>query len=579
MQNEVLEGYRLSPQQRRLWLLSKHDWNAPYQTKCAIAITGPVEIDHLKQAMQNVIGSHEILRTTYQCFHGMAIPVQVIQESDCVSWREDDLSGLGESELLIERFFHMPAQPFDLIRGPLLQLHLLKRAVDDYVMIVRLPALCADAMSMRNLVREISRNYATAVSAKGPIRDVAQYADLAEWQNELIEAEETLAGKDYWGRQDFLHSFMPRLAFESFSTNGADFEPRLEELEVALPLTAQVETLAQSIGTSPQQILLACWYILLWRHTGQSHIEVGAAFDGRRAEEIEGALGLFAKYLPITCHLSGELQFNELIKKIEELTVDVRGWQEYFSWERFIEPTANEPRAPFFPFCFESATSLASCMTSGVSFTILKQYACIDRFKIKLAFTWRPDRLVVEFHYDSALFRPADVRCLLEQFKTLLDGVSNNPTAKIGELQLLAFEGRHESFLECNSAKTEWPRDTFIHELFSEQVACTPESVAVVCKQKRLTYRELDERAVKLAQYLRGLGIGPETIVGLALERSIDLVIGLMAVLKAGGAYLPLDPSYPQARLSSMLEDAGITVLLTETRLLSSLPPVDQIRI
>src|ERR1041385_4094010 len=295
MQQNVLEGYRLSPQQRHLWMLLQLGWSVAYQTKCVVGIKGPLDKRRLKAALENVIARHEILRTTFQSLPGMTIPMQVIRETADLSWREDDLGATPDE------------QPFDFEEGPLLRIRLIKQANDDYVMTAHLPAICADATGLRNLVSEISSSYAALVRDNG----IPQYADLAQWQNDLIESEETRAGRDYWRQRNLVQPPPLQLAFERASASAAAFEPRIEELVLD---SAWIESCAQSLGTSLEQILLACWQILLWRHTGQADIEAGMAFDGRRACELEGSLGLFAKYLPVTCHLEEGLKFSQLVK-------------------------------------------------------------------------------------------------------------------------------------------------------------------------------------------------------------------------------------------------------------------------
>jgi amino acid adenylation domain-containing protein len=577
MQEEALQGYRLSPQQRHLWMALRDGRNESYQTKCAVMIKGRLDSRLLKTAVRNVMARHEILRTTFRCLPGMTIPVQVIRESGEISWQENDLSGMDEQAALIEGLFRATSPSFDLEQGPLLYCHLIRRSKDDHVMIVRLPAICADSVSLRTLIGELSRAYAAAACGEELGGEVAQYADLAEWQNELMEAEETRSGRGYWRGRNLSGPSTRQLSLEKNSTPEAAFEPLVEEQELTSSLSARIESFARSAGTSPERILLACWHILLWRHTGQSEIEVGTLFSGRRLVEIEGALGMFAKYLPVTCRLEDELQFDELVKRIDESLLAVRDRQEYFSWEHLVEP-ASEAEAPYFPFCFDGEAALALFSAADLTFTIFKQQVCIDRFKIKLSSARMPDGLVVEFHYDSALFRPADVRRMIGHFQTLLENVIAGAAAKVGMLDLAPDVERRQLIFDCNSTETAWPRDTFVHELFSDQVKRTPESVAVISEEEQVTYRELNERANRLAHYLRDSGVGPEILVGLCLERTPDLFVSLLAVLKAGGAYLPLDPSDPQSRLAYMLEDAAITVVLTQNHLRSRLPSVEPVQ-
>jgi len=576
MHEEVLEGYRLSPQQRHLWALLRHGWNESYQTKCAVVIKGHLESEYLRTAAQGVVARHEILRTAFRCLPKTDMPVQVIRETGDICWREDDLSRLDDQESLIEELLYAPSHPFDFERGPFLHIHLIERAKDDYLMIVHLPAICADSIGLRNLIGELSRGYEAAIYGEELNGGIEQYADLAEWQNELIEAEETRAGRRYWRNRNHLAVPGPQLAFEGVPESEWAFEPRVDEMAIQPPLIAQIESFAWNSGRSLDQFLLACWHILLWRYTGQSEIEVGTAFDGRRAEEIEGALGLFAKYLPITCRLEEWLRFNELVDRIDKLLPALRVRQEYFSWEQFAEPSAYSLRPHFFPFCFEPETAPAHFLAGDLSFTIFKQYSCIDRFKIKLSLGKRSSGLAIEFHYNSRIFRSADIRSLMGHFQALLENAIANPEAKIGELEMIGGPERRRLLVEYNSTGVEWPQDKFVHELFLEQANRTPDAIAAIHEDGQLSYRELNERAAGLAHHLRGVGVGPEVLVGLFMERSLDLVVSLLGVLKAGGAYLPLDPSYPQARLSFMLEDAAIKLLLSQTHLRSRAPGVEQ---
>jgi amino acid adenylation domain-containing protein len=553
-------------------MLLRHGRNDPYQAKCAVSIKGCFEKRLLKAAARNVITRHEILRTTFQRLPGMTIPMQVIEETADIFWREDDMRGFDGQDSLIEAFFHEASHPFDIEQGPLLHLHLLERAKEDHVLILRVPAICADSVSLRNLVGELSRSYAAVVRGDTLNGEAAQYADLAEWQNELMESEETRAGREYWRKRILPRQPLPQLAFEGGQAIDAVFEPRLDELVIAPPLTARIESFARSQETSPGHVLLACWQILLWRHTGISEVEVGAIFGGRRAEEIEGALGLFAKYLPVTSHLEEGLQFRELLEQLDRSLRMAQDWQEYFSPEQIAGIPANAPWASYFPFCFEPEPEPASFLADGTTFTIIKQYACIDCFKIKLSYARRADGLVMGFHYNSELFRPSDIRSLIGNFHALLENVVTNAFAQIGALEMLTEAERRQLLIEYNSTKVEWPRRKFAHDLISEQARRSPEAVAAIHEGEWLTYYALNDRATRLANYLRVLGVGPEVVVGLCMERSLDLVVGLLAILKAGGAYLPLDPSYPQLRLAFMLEDAGVKALLTQTHLRSRLP-------
>jgi len=265
MKEEVLKGYRLAPQQRRVWALMRREWNGSYQNRyearCEVRIKGRLESRHLRTAAQQAVARHEILRTSFQCLPGMTIPMQVIEERGCIWWEEDDLSGREDQAALVEEYFDEAADSYDLERGPFLRLHLIKLGAEEHLLMVKLPAMCGDAVSMRNLARDLSQGYEAAACGKGLDEEAAQYADLAEWQNELIEAEETRIGREYWRNRN-LECRSPQLAFEGMAERDGAFEPRLDELRIV-----RIESLARGAERSVVEILLACWQILLWRQT------------------------------------------------------------------------------------------------------------------------------------------------------------------------------------------------------------------------------------------------------------------------------------------------------------------------
>ncbi|NEQ20420.1 MAG: amino acid adenylation domain-containing protein [Microcoleus sp. SIO2G3] len=311
---------------------------------------------------------------------------------------------------------------------------------------------------------------------------------------------------------------------------------------------------------------MACWQIILWRLTGQQTVIVGQNFEGRKYEELEQALGLFAKYLPLSCQLEKEYRFSEIIGQVDKASQEVYKWQEYFDWEKTVDLNKN---SEFFPFSFEFLQHPETYYTNDVLFSIVRQYVCSDRFKVKLSCIRRDDALVLEFHYDSALFDAAAIQNLASQFQTLLESAIAHPEAAIGTLAILQPRDRQQLLVEFNQTQADYPQDKCIHQLFEQQAESTPDRIAVVFEDQQLTYAELNARANKLAHYLQRLGVGSEIIVGLCVERSVDLIVGLLGILKAGGAYLPLDPALPQEGLAFRLQDAEVSLVISHSSLVS----------
>lgn len=568
MQNQI-QGFELSPQQKRLWLLQQDSQS--YCAQCAILIEGNLKVEVLKAALQKVVNRNEILRTTFHRPRGIKIPIQVIQNDSIVSLHKHKLGNEISQNQEIETHLQETKNRYLQIReNQLLQIKLASFSPQKYVLIISLPALCADRATLKNIVREISQCYAACLQGEELDDEPLQYADLAEWQNELLEAEDTEAGRKYWRQQDISAIETLNLLGENRSAEKK-FEPRSLTLPIQPEVAEKIAAIAQKYKTSASVFLLACWQILLWRLTGQSDLIVGIACDGRNEEELIEALGLFAKYLPLPCHLEKDYPFSEVLAQVNKSTGDIFEWQESFTWELIVE--TNEPgiELPFFPFCYEFEEVLTKYSVADICFSIVKQYACIDRFKVKLSCVRREDSLSTEFHYDAHLFGADDIQRLAEQFHTLLASVINHPEAAISELEILSPTERQQLLVEFNNTKTDYPTGKCIHQLFEATVERTPDAVAVVFKQQ-LTYAELNAKANQLAHHLQQLGVGPEVLVGICVERSLEMVIGLLGILKAGGAYVPIDPTYPSERKAFILKDTQTALLLTQQHLAATLP-------
>jgi amino acid adenylation domain-containing protein len=576
-QQEVIEGFRLSPQQKYLWLLQQEDPGQPYCTQCTVLIEGNLDTKILATALRNVFARHEILRTTFICLPGMSIPVQVISDGSIPSIERHDLSGWGarEQEARIEALFREASRvPFDFEKGPLSRLSIVTLSPDKSMLLVTLSSLCADAASLETLVRELGRAYSASVRCEELSDEPMQYADVAEWQNELLESADTRAGRVYWRKQNISTLLTLQLPFErqsSGSSHGARFDPRFVTSTIAPDTAAKIRALIRKYDASVSAFFLACWQTLLWRLTGLSDIIVGIACDGRTYEGLAETLGPLAKYLPLHCHLKENIRFSELLAQVNESARDVLEWQEYFSWEQVVGSNGDLKAPPFFPASFEFAEQPTGCSASAVKLSIHRRFACADRFELKLSCVQREDLPTLELHYDANLFRVEDIRRLAGQYHTLLESVVRDSEVALVALEIVSAAERRQLLVEFNDTKSDYPQDKCIQQLFEQQVERAPDNVAVVFEDRQLTYAQLNARANQLAHYLRALSVGPEVRVGICIERSLEMLIGLLGILKAGGAYVPLDPAYPKERLASMLEDTQAPVLLTRQRLMAEL--------
>ncbi|MDF5727412.1 MAG: amino acid adenylation domain-containing protein, partial [Rhizonema sp. PD38] len=575
--HENIEGFQLSPQQKHLWLLQSKDRSLPYHAQCTVLIEGDFEPKLLMSIIQQAIHRHEILRTIFICSTGMTIPLQAIADNSIPLSDYHNLSNFNQQEQAakIKKLWDDISQlPFNFVQGPLLYLSVVTLSADKHLLLLSIPALCSDTAGLKNLVREISRLYATYLNGKEIDEEPMQYADIAQWQNELLAAEDRETGRAYWRKQNISDSDLQavKLMFENQPNEELGFEPRSLAVTIAPDIVTQIEGLVHKYGISTDIFLLVCWQILLWRLTGHSNIIVGTAYDGRKYEELKEVIGLFAKYLPLRCHLEEKFLVSEIFKQVLKLTSDAYTWQEYFSWEQIIKSTDNSIELSFFPLCFDFEEKPAKYQVADISFSINQQYTCVDRFQVKLSCIQQDDALIAAFYYNANQFFADNIKCLAGQFQTLLESVIKNPQTSIGELEILSDVEQQKLLVEFNNTKTDYPLDKCIHELFEEQAAHTPDNIAVVYEGEHITYSQLNQSANQLAHYLQKLGVKPEVLVPICMEHSLEMMIGVLGILKAGSAYLPVAPTSPEERLTFILEDAQSPLLLAQQRLALKLP-------
>jgi amino acid adenylation domain-containing protein len=571
MQNETIEGFRLSPQQRHLWRLQQNNPKQIYRVRGGILISGNLNKKILKKALQNVVNRHEILRTSFHCLSGMTLPLQAIACTGEVPISEYNLSGLSpeEQESKIEALFQqLNLLPLDFERGPLWHISLVTLAQDKHLLAANFSALIADSATLKNFTRELSLSYSACACPEEPADEPMQYADIAEWQNELLESEETAIGQEYWRKLNIESWDLLTLPWEKKNAE-AEFQPQVERVEIRGDLLNSLEAIAPKHKSDISAFLLTCWQILIWRLTREPNPIIGAAIDGRKYEELEHSLGLLCKYLPLRCPVQDELNFSQARQQVELNLNEMSNWQEYFSWEEILE---NEKSSSFWPVCFEFQAEPKNYGNSDVSFSLVRQDACLEPFKLKLSCLRLCNSLSAEFHYDSALFAAADIKRLSEHFQALLENTVKNPEVAISQVDILSDRDRRQLLIDFNQTQKDYPKNKCVHQLFEEQAERNPDSIAVVFESEQITYRELNDRANQLAHHLQNLGVEPEVVVGICLDRSLETILGMLGVLKAGGAYLPIDPTTPIERKALMLEDAQVKVLLVQQRLIESLP-------
>jgi amino acid adenylation domain-containing protein len=569
---EQINGFRLSPQQKRLWLLSQGDQSSDC-AQSAILIEGDLDIELLRRAVGLVVDRHEILRTTFRSQTAAGVPIQVIDRSGPVEWREAVISnGCGDRlSLEVEKLFRDERErPFDFENGPLLRLTIVTINQGRRMLLVSLPSLCADARTLKNLYLEISRVYGGDVESRGEQSEPAQYLQFSEWRHDLLESEEAEEGRAFWLRQRRVNG-SPALPFESQCPESMRRDVVDLEIDLEAELIAQIEAAAGRRHTSLAVWMLACWQTLLWRLTGQPDIAVECLFEGRRYDELRDALGLFASFIPLHCRLSPGLKFEDVLKQVKQIFEECETWQEFWTPDVAGEgESSNGDRVSFeFIDWGENVTA------GGVPFSVYRQEVSLNRFHLKLSCRLRGGRLLASLLFDPARISAADSRRLAAQYRKLLKSAAVHPESEVELLELIDDLEREQLLVAWNDTRREFPEAACLHQLFERQVERTPDAIAVVHGAQRVSFRELNTWANQLARYLRGLGVGPESRVGLCVERSVEMLVGVLGVLKANGVYAPLDTQLPRERLSFMIEDAGLSILLTKQEWRQSLSGAD----
>jgi amino acid adenylation domain-containing protein/non-ribosomal peptide synthase protein (TIGR01720 family) len=569
MQNQILEGYPISPQQRHLWLLQQNSLYSSFRADCTLLIEGNLRLGILAAVLEKITTKHEILRTNFSCLNGMTIPLQIINESGKPSIQYHDLSTWDSSKqevLLRELIEELRQLPFDFEKGSLWQVNVITLSPKKHILFICLSAMIADNVTARNLAEEISNLYIAYLQDKEINNDEpVQYADFAAWQNELVESDATETGREYWQQQDISGTFTLKLPFENIIEQNPTFSPKVFSLKIADSLFAEIQELTEKYNTSCSHLLLSCWMVLLWRITGQKRIVIGHACDGRKYKELEKALGLFTKYLPLPCNLDENDKLNEIIQQIQGNIQDIYKWQEYFSWEN------KEDKIPFLPFSFEFEERPGKYIGNDIAVSILQQYVCCEKLKVKLHCIHQPDALTIQLYYDSHLLSAETITNLASQLQILLENATKNPETSVNDLEIISSQASHQLLGDFNQTQRDYGDVKCIHQLFTKQAESTPKNIAVIVENQKITYSELNERANQVAHYLQQMGVEKEVIVGLFVERNLDLIVGLLGILKASGAYLPLDPALPTESLVFRLQDAKAKVVLTQEHLLARL--------
>jgi amino acid adenylation domain-containing protein len=579
----------LSFAQQRLWFLDQLVPGNPfYNVPAALRLTGQLDLLALQQTFQAIFQRHEALRTNFIKVDGQ--PAQIIATHVNLALPILDLQSLPSSqrELAAQQILIEEAQrPFNLAGDRLLRVKLLQLQAREFVLLLNLHHIVADGWSLGVLIRELGTLYAAFHAHQSPALPELpiQYADFAHWQRQWLQGEVLASQLTYWRQQLAalpvldLPRDRPRPALPTY--RGAT-----HPLALSSQLSASLVALSQQTGVTLFMTLLAAFQTLLYRYTGQEDMVLGAPIANRNRSEVEGLIGFFVNSLVLRVDLSGNPSFQSLLQRVRQVTLAAYDHQD-LPFEKLVEalhPERDLSRNPLFQVVFALQNAPVQPLAlPELTLNPLPFEVSTTRFDLELHL-WEPASglsglweevspgLSGFIAYSPELFDASRIARLVTHFQTLLESIVAHPETPIADLPLLSAAERHQLLVAWNQTHHFYADQLCIHQRFAAQAARSPAAIAAVLDNQQLTYQELDQRANQLAHYLQTLKVAPEVLVGICLDRSLEMLVAILGVWKAGGAYVPLDPSYPRERLQFMLTDTQLTIVLTQRSQVETLP-------
>ena len=567
----------LSFGQEQLWFLSQIQDNTTYNLPLALQISGSLNISVLEQVITEIVRRHEILRTNFQQIEGKNL--QVIRPEINISLQVINLDQITAKQQLknVERLINQETDKiFNLSEDDLFQSTLYQLNQNSYILLLNMHHIISDGWSIGILLQELSTLYGAYLAGnKSPLPDLQiQYADYAIWQKEKFTSEIREKQLNYWKQQ--LADIPPLLELPTDKPRPPiqSFRGGIWEFSINSNLSQKIRTLTQQSDATLFMTMLAAFVILLYRCSGQDDILIGSPMAGRNRQEIQSLIGYFVNTVVLRTKLTGNPNFREILNQVRQVATDAHNYQDipYNQVVEALNPQRNLSYNPVFQILFDLQHSLTDKLQlPGLTLQPFLGEHSTSKFDLSLIIEDRGTELIGAWEYSSDLFTQEAISRITENFQTLLNGIVNNPETPINQLPIISAFEQQQILEKWNNTQQDYPESFCIHELFTQQVIKTPDAIAVKFGNQQLTYTQLNQKANQLANYLQNCGVTSEVLVGLYLERSLDILIAILAILKAGGAYLPLDPKYPQTRLTDILNDSQVSIILTQEKLLTSL--------
>lgn len=573
------QTFPLSFAQQRQWFIHQFDPKNPlYNMSSAHSIHGELDIEALHHALQAILHRHEILRTTIHSTEDD--PRQQVQEDVSLDLPVLDLSVLeqGKQEHEIERILTtQKKKPFNLGQDLMIRATLLRLNAEEHILLIVNHHIASDGWSRGVLIRELSTLYEAFSNGKpSPLPDLPiQYRDFSTWQRGWFQGDNLNTQLSFW--KEHLKGAPPILELPTDRPRPAEstFEGRSHSFDIPPKLGDAIEALAKDERSTLFMIFLSALKILLFRYTQQEHIVVGSPIANRNRIEIENLIGFFVNTLSLHTQISGDLNFRTISKRVRSSTLEAFDHQD-LPFEKLVEelnPSRTMNNHPIFQVMFIYQNANEQTLTlPGLKIETIPKNSETEHFDLTLQVMKRPEGIRGILTYAKDLFDEATIQRMVGHYLTLLESIVDHPELPLAQLPILT-ESEHGQLVKTwNDTEANRPENQCLHHLIEAQVRRTPQEVAVVFGERQLTYLELNNRANQVAHYLKQCGVGPDKLVGVFLDRSLDMVAGLLGILKAGGAYVPLNPEYPEERLRYILEDSNVSILLTDDGLKDKVP-------
>jgi amino acid adenylation domain-containing protein/non-ribosomal peptide synthase protein (TIGR01720 family) len=579
---EVEDRHALSYAQQRMWFLWQLDQQSgAYNLPGAVRLQGRLNSEAVEHAFASLVARHETLRTVFQRQADDSLQ-QVASSAPLRVEHLDlrDLSSDAREQAVVHEAEQQAVLPFDLAQGPLLRVKLLKLAEQEHVLLLTLHHIVSDGWSMNVLIDEFTRCYdAHDAGAQPQLAALPiQYSDYALWQRRWLEAGEQARQLEYWQAQLGDEHPVLELPIDHSRPALPSYRGTRHEFDLDSELAEQLRTTAKQHNITLFMLLLGAFNVLLHRYTGQGDIRVGVPIANRNRTEVEGLIGFFVNTQVLRTELDGQTRVADLLRTIKEAALGAQAHQD-LPFERLVEALKLErslSHTPLFQVMYNHQPHVADISTvttaSGLQLSSIDWKSRTTQFDLTLDTYEQGGKLRAALTYASDLFEAETIERMARHWTRLLRAMVGDASQRIGELPLLDADELQVLVHDWNRTAQSFPTEQCMHQLIEAQVERTPDAIALVFGGTELTYAQLNARANQLANLLREQGVGPDVLVGIAVERSIEMVVGLLAIHKAGGAYVPLDPEYPQERLAYMIEDSAIALLLTQSSLLERLP-------